>query len=144
MRKVKKHLIGEMLGEKECTLLATGRAQIKALAAEWSECSLQNATDVLPAVWVRTPDSGYTLQIVPAIAASTSHVLDPFGAEVAVVLCVSILVLITELVEVTSKDLMELIPAARNMPRACKLPNGGRDCHNVQYGGILVADSLPA
>jgi hypothetical protein len=83
------------------------------------------AVSAMPAVWVRAPDSGYTLQIVPAIAESTSHVLDPFGAEAAVLLCVSILVLITELVEVTSKDLMELIPAARNIPRACKLSNGG-------------------
>ena len=107
-----------MLGEKKCTLLAARRAQVEALAAEWSEI-------VMPAVWVRAPDSGYTVQIVPAIAESTSHVLDPFGAEAAVLLCVSILVLITELVEVTSKDLMELIPAARNIPRACKLSNGG-------------------
>jgi len=111
VRKIKQHLVGEMLGEKKCTFLATRRAQIEALAAEWSEV-------VVPAVWVRTPDSGYTLQIVPAMAESTSHVLDPFGAEAAILLCVSILVLITELVEVTSKDLMELILAARNIPRA--------------------------
>ena len=118
MRKIKSHLGGEMLGEKKCTLLAARRAQIEALAAEWSEI-------VMPAVWVRTLDSGYTLQIVPAIAESTSHVFDPFGTEGAVGLCVSILVLITELVEVTSKDLMELIPAPLNIQRACKLPNSG-------------------
>ena len=72
----------------------------------------------MPAVWVRTPDSGYTLQIVPAIAEPTSYVLDPFGAEAAVLLCVPILVLIAELVEMSIKDLMKLIPAARNIPRA--------------------------
>jgi hypothetical protein len=116
MRKVKKHLIGEMLGEKECTLLATRRAQIEALAAEWSEI-------VMPAVWVRTPDSGYTLQIVPAIAEPTSHILDPFRAKSPVLLCVPILVLITELVEMSGEDVMELIPAARNIPRAGCPPN---------------------
>ena len=79
VRKIKKHLVGEMLGEKKCTLLAARRAQVEALAAEWSEI-------VMPAVWVRTPDSGYTLQIVPAIAGSTSNVLDPFGAEAAVLI----------------------------------------------------------
>jgi len=118
VRKIKKHLFGEMLGEKECALLAARRTEVEPLAAERPEV-------VMPAVRFRTPDSGYTLQVVPAIAESTSHVLDPFGAEAAVLLCVSILVLITELVEVTSKDLMELIPAARNIPRAHKLPNGG-------------------
>jgi len=79
----------------------------------------------MTAVRVRAPDSGYTLQIVPAIAESTSHLLDTFRPKSSVLLCVPILVLITELVEVTSKDLMELIPAARNIPRACKLSNGG-------------------
>jgi hypothetical protein len=45
-------------------------------------------------------------------------VLDPFGAEAPVLLCVPILVLITELVEMSSEDLMELILAARNITRA--------------------------
>ena len=70
------------------------------------------------------------------------HVLDPFGAEAAILLCVPILVLITELVEMSIKDLMELILAARNIPRAGYLPNRDWDCHNLHYGRNLVVYSL--
>ena len=144
VRPVKKHLIGEMFREQTCTLLTARRAQVEPLAAERSEGSLQNATGVLPAVWVCTPDSGHALKIVPTTAEATSHVLDPFRAESAVFPCVSILVLLAELVEMTSKDLMESVPPARNIPRARKLTDGGWDCHYIQYGGVVVADSLPA
>jgi hypothetical protein len=105
-----------VLGNQQCPLLTTGRTQAESLAAEWSEV-------VMTTVRVCTPGSGYTLQIVAAIAESTSHVLDSFRAKPSVLLCVPIFVLITELVEVTSKDHMELIPAARNIARAGYLTN---------------------
>ena len=44
--------------------------------------------------------------MIPSSIEAVSYLLDPFGAELAVLLCGSILVLITELVEVTSKDLI--------------------------------------
>ena len=42
--------------------------------------------------------------VIPSGIEAASYLLDPFGAELAVLLCGSILVLITEHVEVTSKD----------------------------------------
>ena len=63
------------------------------------------------------------MEIVPTCAESSSHLLDPFRPKPSVLLCVPILVLITELVEVSIKDLMEFIPAARNIPRAGYLPS---------------------
>jgi hypothetical protein len=134
---MKEHLIGEMFGKQKRTPLAARWAEVEAFAAERSEI-------VMPAIWVRTPDSGHTLQIVPATAESPAYVLDSFGAEAAVLLCIPILVLVAELVEVTREDLMKLIPSARNVPRARWLSSCGQDCHDIQYGGIVVVDSLPA
>ena len=116
VRKIKEHVVGQVLGKQQCPLLTTGRTQVESLAAERSEV-------VVAAVWVCAPDSRHALEIVPTRAKSPSHLLDPFRPKPSVLLCVPILVLITELVEMSGEDLMELIPAARNIPRAGYLPN---------------------
>ena len=43
VRKIKEHVVGEVLGEQERPLLTTRRTQVESFAAKRSECSLQNA-----------------------------------------------------------------------------------------------------